>query len=413
MKLFRIFLWLIVVLLALQVLKVILSRHSADENLLGELMVGCSQFLTVLGVVFVCFFLWIAGKFWKDRRGRRLSLFAGLFVFMMTVAGLECLFGWWMHHPAKIPHFLRNSFAYYYDRFEEDILQFDARYAVYDKDLYYTLKKEDSFTFRNIEFENSFRTNRLGLRGDNAELLAPQIVCLGDSYTMGWGVEQDETFAARLGKFTGLTVANTGVASYGTARELINLERIDSSRLRWIIIQYCSNDLGENESCIHSNYRLPISTPDSYEKLVRMQGMSTRYFPGKYFGVIGNFFWKQQVNRIHRWFKLDWERKQGLARQDEQARIFLDLLSRSNIDFQKVGVVVTMMDDPETMSGPFLRAVKELSGREPYKGKFVGNLKTLDITSLLAPQDYYILDAHFRAAGHEKIAKALAEIIGK
>src|SRR5258708_7850388 len=187
MKLIRNFLWLIVVLLILQVFKVILSRQSAGESSLAELIVGCSQFLLVLAVVFVTLFTWIAGRFWKDRRGRRLSFFVGLLFFGSSMVGLECLFAWWMRHPGNIPFFLRYSSAYYYDRFEEDILQFDARYAVYDKDLFYTLKRDTSFSFRNIEFNDRFHTNRLGLRDDDTALRAPQVVCLGDSYTMGWG----------------------------------------------------------------------------------------------------------------------------------------------------------------------------------------------------------------------------------
>lgn len=413
MKLIRNFLWLIVVLLVLQVFKVILSRQSAGESSSVELIVGCSQFLLVLAVVFITLFMWIAGRFWKDRRGRRLSFFAGLLFFGSSMVGLECLFAWWMRHPGGIPFFLRYSYAYYYDRFEEDILQFDARYAVYDKDLFYTLKRDTSFTFRNIEFNDRYRTNRLGLRDDDTALRAPQVVCLGDSYTMGWGVGQGETFAARLGSLTGLTVANTGVASYGTAREIINLGRIESTRLRWLIIQYCSNDLGENKTCIRSNYKLPISSAASYERLVRMQSVSRVYFPGKYFLVIANFFWKQEVNRIHPWFRLEWERKDGIAGQEEQARVFLDVLYHSGIDFKKVGVVVTFMDDYESMQGPFLKAVKRLSGEEPYRGRFGDAVRTLDIAPLLGPEDLYILDAHFRASGHVKIAKAMADIIGK
>lgn len=411
MKLMRNFLWLIVVLLVLQVFKVILSRQSAGETSLAELIVGCSQFLLVLGGLFVTLFIRIAGRLWKGRRGRRLSLLTGLLFFGISIVGLECQFAWWMRHPGNIPSLLRYSYAYYYDHFEEDILQFDARYAVYDKDLFYTLKRDTSFTFRNIEFNDLYRTNRLGLRDDDGALRAPQVVCLGDSYTMGWGVGQEETFAARLGSLTGLTVANTGVASYGTAREIINLGRIESSRLKWLIIQYCSNDLGENKTCIRSNYKLPISSAASYERLVRMQSIARVYFPGKYFLVIANFFWKQQVNRVHRWFKLEWERKEGIGGQEEQARIFLDVLYHSAIDFKKVGVVVTFMDDYETMQGPFLKAVKRLSGEEPYRGKFGDALKTLDIAPLLGPEDLYILDAHFRASGHVKIARAIADII--
>ena len=50
---------------------------------------------------------------------------------------------------------------------------------------------------------------------------------LGDSYAMGWGVEQGESFPEILEAATGLRVLNAGVPSYGTPRELLMLERLD------------------------------------------------------------------------------------------------------------------------------------------------------------------------------------------
>lgn len=38
----------------------------------------------------------------------------------------------------------------------------------------------------------------MGLRDSNAALNQPEIICIGDSHTMGWGVEQEETFPKLL-----------------------------------------------------------------------------------------------------------------------------------------------------------------------------------------------------------------------
>jgi hypothetical protein len=73
------------------------------------------------------------------------------------------------------------------------------------------------------------------------------IAVIGDSHAMGWGVEDLETFSARLQAMTGRPVYNLGVASYGTARELLRLERADVlDRIDTVILQYCNNDYGEN-----------------------------------------------------------------------------------------------------------------------------------------------------------------------
>lgn len=327
----------------------------------------------------------------------------------MTV--MECLLAWWMHHPDRLPVSFRPSFAYYYDYFQEDLLQFDARYAVYDTGLFYTLKPESRFSFRNIEFDNEYRTNRVGLRDGDSILSSAQVICLGDSYTMGWGVEQDSSFPVRLAALSGWKVANLGMASYGTARELKGLGRVDTSKLRCLIIQYCCNDQGENLACQKHGYKLPISSRDTYEDLVRAARSSRIYFPGKYFLIIGNFFGKSLLNKIYPFFSLPWERKDWGKGQEDQARIFLDLLYHSGINFGKLKVVITMMDDPENMQGTFLKEAERLSMQMPYRERFGKGLLFMDAGKLLTPDDHYILDAHFKASGHEKIARALSKLL--
>ena len=408
MKLLRGSLWLIVVLLVLQVIKVLLSRQVAASASLAGQIIGCGQFLLVLGTVFVLLFAFLFRRYF----GSRNPFVAGTLFFLGLAACLELLMAWWMHNPGSIPSGLRASYAYYYDYYEEDLLQFDPRYAVYNSDLFYTLKPDTSFTFQNIEYKNVVRTNGLGLRDHDSSLRSPRIACIGDSYTMGWGVGQDDCYPARLRSLMGGGVINMGVPSYGTARELINLGRIDVSRLRWVILQYCSNDASENETAAENHYKLPISSRAEYDRLVRSSAVSGTYFPGKYFLTITNLYWKSLVNKIHPFFNLRWDRTDGLLKQEEQARVFLDLLAHSAIDFKKVGVVVTMMDDYENMNDVFLRTVKRLSSEAPYREIFGSGLKVLDIAPLLDKDDFYILDIHYKPKGYEKIARAIRDCIG-
>lgn len=320
---------------------------------------------------------------------------------------MEGLLAWWMHHPQQLPGVMKKSYGYYYDYFQEDLLQFDKRYAVYDTGLFYTLKPAARFNFSNIEFSNDYRTNKLGMRGEDSCLKGPEVVCIGDSYTMGWGVEEEEAFPSKLGSISGLRVANMGMASYGTARELMSLGRVDTSQMQWLVIQYCTNDQDENRGAVEHGYRLPISSRDSYEELVRAAADSRIYFPGKYFLIIGNFFEKSCLNKIYPFFQLRWERRDWGKQQEEQARVFLDVLSHAAIDFNKVKVIVTMMDDHKNMQGKFLQRVEQLCGQEPYKMRFGAGIKVVDMAPLLSKKDLYTLDVHFRATAHIKIAWAL------
>ena len=86
------------------------------------------------------------------------------------------------------------------------------------------------------EFDVTFRTNSYGLRDKEYSEKSPdnfRILVLGDSFTMGWGVEQDEVFTEVLEKDfekdesldCGVEVLNAGVYGYGTVEELLYLEK--------------------------------------------------------------------------------------------------------------------------------------------------------------------------------------------
>ena len=65
---------------------------------------------------------------------------------------------------------------------------------------------------------------------------------------MGWGVNDNDTFAALLEKKINRPVYNLAVSGYGTPRELIRLEKSNLiDKIDTIIIQYCYNDYGENK----------------------------------------------------------------------------------------------------------------------------------------------------------------------
>jgi hypothetical protein len=76
-----------------------------------------------------------------------------------------------------------------------------------------------SAVYRTREFEFTARINQLGFRGDDVDPPPgePRIAVLGDSFTYGWGVEQDECWPAVLAKLlegSGRTAAvfNLGIA---------------------------------------------------------------------------------------------------------------------------------------------------------------------------------------------------------
>lgn len=80
-------------------------------------------------------------------------------------------------------------------------------------------------------FEMDFTTNEYGFRGsppvDNS---LPQIICIGDSVTMGFGVSDNETFCNKLNGYTdskGISYQslNLGVDAYGPSHINLKLEK--------------------------------------------------------------------------------------------------------------------------------------------------------------------------------------------
>jgi len=91
----------------------------------------------------------------------------------------------------------------------------------------------------NHENVSRVRTNSLGLRGaEIPRAKAPgeeRILVLGDSYAFGYGVGDEDTFAAVLERELNaepggrrVVVANAGVSSYGTAQELLRYRELHS-----------------------------------------------------------------------------------------------------------------------------------------------------------------------------------------
>ena len=99
---------------------------------------------------------------------------------------------------------------------------------------------------------------RLNMRDDNILENEKIIAAIGDSMTMGWGVNDDETFSYNLQKLLGKKVINLGVSSYGTIREIKKLKSNKFyNQTDTIIIQYHLNDIYENKELdINKSYSL-------------------------------------------------------------------------------------------------------------------------------------------------------------
>lgn len=301
---------------------------------------------------------------------------------------------------AATPRPARRLVQQVYRHFNRSLLQFDPRCAQYDAGLAYTLKP-GTCTFENLEYVNAFRVNRLGLRDGDASLDAPEVIVLGDSHAMGWGVEQDQALPQVLARTTGLKVLNAAVSSFGTAREMMLLDRLDASRLRVLIIQYTDNDLLENRTYKAEGNHLPIMTQTQYEHVVRHYASQRSYYPGKYL-----FRLCMKVLRLEE--PEPDQMKMDPASPTEEAELFVNALTHaSRTPLDEVQIIVFEINEQISPARPFIAALNEVKRRDGYPA-FVRRLIPIDVAPLLTPKDFYILDDHMNANGHEVVAGALA-----
>lgn len=151
-----------------------------------------------------------------------------------------------------------------------NIWQSNIHCIKFDEDLLY-VPKDGICNFKNIEFNTKlFFTD--GIRNNQNKLeelsIEPGIAILGDSFTMGWGVNDNETYSSILERLLNKRVYNLGVSSYGTVREIKKLKQSDIfDKVDTIIIQYDPNDFKENlESDVNKKY-----TFQEFQKLLESE----------------------------------------------------------------------------------------------------------------------------------------------
>lgn len=326
------------------------------------------------------------------------TLLINLVTTLLLAVGLELILGFWLRYPAYIPDMLTRNYSKFYESEDRDILQVTPC-AEYDPEFFYRFKPGDC-TFTNREFNVVNSYNSLGLRDDEASLDHPSVVVLGDSYTMGWGVAQSEAYPQQLEVLYGEKVLNAGVSSFGTAREMKLLKKINPPHVNTVIIQYHPNDFEENEICIENNFILPIRSEKTYDSITQCIAYRNRYFPFKYLSGIAKGVARSIV----------FPEKKPLPDDTLEARAFLDILVNARLQEIASRIFVFKVDALNTTNG-FVNAVDYLLATDPKYQRL--RVTTIPMEGLFTKEDFFILDTHIRASGHTKVANVLNAYLGK
>lgn len=319
-----------------------------------------------------------------------LGLLAGL---ALIEGSLELM----LDNPKYVPESIIDFWRSYYFSQDQPIVQYLPECSQYDPELTYTLRP-GRCRFQSRYFNTWIEANRLGTRDDERSLSGPEVIVIGDSESMGWGVEQNELYSEIIEHESGRTVLNLAVSSYGTARELQMLARADTSNLQTLIIQYSDNDLYENIAYLEKGNRVPNSSQTEYEARQKAHLQDLGYFPGKHLGWLLSTLLR---NRTETLFAGSENARRVAPDESVEAphvHYFLNALHHSTTPLRDVTILVLAADDD------FLARLRSVRSEGPSR-------ELITLTLPTEPGDRYRLDGHLTAEGHRKVAKKILPIL--
>jgi hypothetical protein len=297
--------------------------------------------------------------------------------------------------PKILPESLKNSYLLHHHRavsvHTRPLIQFSPSCAIYDSLLFYTLKP-GGCNFSHFEFNNHYDINSQGLRDDENSLNSPEVIFMGDSFTMGWGVNQDETFPSLFEKMAGLKVLNSGISSYGQAREFEMLKRLKTDSLKLIVIQFHDTDLAENSYYLE-NGKLGEKTDEVYKSQVEFSKNQSRYFLFKYIrnALISLLSLKNENNLPNS------------STFSKKTTDFFEIIAKIQ-NLYNANIIVNYIGSYNTLP----ETIEEF---EKYaKLNNVNKVYFLNLANKLNPSHYFYFDDHLNAKGHKTVADEIFKI---
>ncbi len=244
------------------------------------------------------------------------------------------------------------------------------------------------------EFRMRLRTNSLGFRGpEPASFPRWAVLFLGDSFTLGYGVDDGEEYPQQVGRRIAAPVVNAGIGNVGTGRWVKFLRR-EGARFkpRFVVVQVSANDFSDNRA--EGLFDLTPSgelteRPVPPQRLGRAVGAAIELVPGlSYSYLVG--LTQQAFLSV---------RRGGGEAPPGSDRLTYRLLEEILLGCRAAGWPVLGLS--ADLEGARLEQVAELFQR-------------LETPLVLAPRKrdrpdlYYRTDGHWNAAGHEQVARVVA-----
>jgi len=300
-----------------------------------------------------------------------------------------------------------------------------------DEDIGFVLTPSFKGEFRGAEFHVSVKINKSGLRGKELRPLAKnsvRILCLGDSFTWGWGTNDNEAYPAVMEGFLqkrypllDVQVLNAGVAAYGTDEELEFLKKQgEHLKPNLVIVQFfAGNDFDDNILPANRSYEIrdgmlyQINNAEEGKKPVWLSIVNWLKQKSHLFHLVSE---RIGYLAMRAGLLTELERSSSKYFTEADGERATDLLVKiANVAGQLGAktLFVFVPDKPQILSRPIepLRAATTVQAAAE-----ITNAPWIDLTPELVKRIdnedvYFAQDAHWTPKGHEWVAQVLTEQI--
>ena len=283
-------------------------------------------------------------------------------------------------------------------------------FTQYDENYGKRLKSNLQTVRHTPEFTMTFSTNALGFRGEAMDALPERpVLFLGDSFTMGYGVNDGEEYPALMADYFDMVspnkkipVLNTGLGNSGNGRwvKFIN-EYADEIQPQLVVMQVMANDFEDNSNenlfGLNENggvFEFPVQPPSTQRKIQNVieavPGLASTNLVGLLRQVrFGSGGAGQAADA-------------GVTDADPELELTLAILrealelSKAN-DWPVVAMIVELTDN---------RRDAVISLFEEYDILVIESPAKKD-----EPEFYYEIDGHWNAAGHAEAARLLIDAV--
>jgi lysophospholipase L1-like esterase len=271
------------------------------------------------------------------------------------------------------------------------------------------------------EFKNRIQTNSDGFRGRHDFLSNKggklRIMALGDSFTFGFGVEEDDVFVKKIAAILQdrlsipVEVLNLGVAGYGTIQEFLLFQKYKYLKPDIVILGFFArdafaeeggNDLVDNYRFFHKYIEGKADQNENYLSFTRR----SRIFLKKY----------SNLYRLTELYFGGYFRKKYLPEREnlELRRVAWGLTSnyllRFDAELQNQNIVCFLVWIPF----PSTIVSQNHSVADNIAALGLHNIILMDPLEAMKsnPMNYYYsLDSHWNAKGHDLVASLLSKKI--